>query len=414
MKMSRFASDAGKIMVGNIVARAFSAVTVILIARTLSPAVYGQYAASLSVARLSSILFNLGLDAWLLKSGGERPEELGGKVGSVLWVKSLLGVVWLVGITLLAWLVDRESFPYLFVALCATSVWFESIAATAIDAFKSALRNNLTVGLTLAGQILISVIVVGLILLGWDEAFVLLSGRVVATLIAAGGSFYLLWRLLPLEVVWERTRRILRETRAFGVSLGLAMVAAQADVTLVAYFLGREAAGLYAPAITLAMTAFLVPNSIHQVLLPTLSQMKSRGVGEIQRQIPRMMWGALGMGVVLAVPMGVVARPLTLLVYGEAYAFSGDLLTIFAAVMFLRSFAAVTSAILAAVGWQRYRVYAQIGSVVTAVGGNIGVLTMTEWGLVGVAFVYVLAEGVLVCGCLWFVWQWEKGMRDEG
>ena len=408
MTLNRFIADVSKLMSGNIFARALSAVTVILIARTLPPEVYGQYAASLSFARLSSIVFNLGLDAWILKSGGEDPNQLGKKVGSILWVKGVGGFVWLIAITALAWLVDRDSFPILFVALCAASVWFESITATAIFAFKSALRNNLTITILIAGQLSVFLFTVAVWVSTQDNVVLYLWGRLLATLLAAIGSFILMRRLFVLTTTGPYIKNMVGESRDFGVSVALAMVVAQADVTLVAYFLGKEAVGFYAPAITLAMTAFLVPNSIHQVLLPMLSQMKAEQPDEIRRRIPLIFAGTLGMAFLLSIPMAFVSKPLTHLVYGPQYAFSGELLTIFSAVMFFRTFVVVISSILAAVEWQRYRVYAQLMATTVAISGNIFVLTMTTWGLIAVAWVYVLSEAVMVCGGLFFTWQWWR------
>ncbi len=59
----------GALVSGMAVARVMAAVIIILIARRIGPGAFGQYAASFAVAKLTSVLFTLGVDVWLLRNG---------------------------------------------------------------------------------------------------------------------------------------------------------------------------------------------------------------------------------------------------------------------------------------------------------------------------------------------------------
>lgn len=409
----RLVGQVGLLTVANIVARLFSAVGMILVARLLGPAEYGPFAGSLALTRVLSVFFNLGLDIWLLRDGGQNEAELGRKVGALFTLKMGAGFGWLVAMRLLVTWLNPESFPVGLFMWCALAVWLEDVALTAGSAFQAALQPQKTAVVTVVVQALFLLITVAMWGVGVVQAITYAWGRAGMGLLAMGWAMWLMSRSFALYTTRADVQIALRGARAFAVSLGLAMVARQADVSIVANWLGKTAAGLYAPAVTLASTVLLLSMSMHNVILPSLSRLYSQNPRRLPRTVSQLLLGAGGLALVLVVGIWLTAEWLVMWLYGAEYAISGQILQILGLVIFVRSFTAILGAVLAAVHWQRKRVYVQAVGVAFSIGLDLYVVTQTTWGIFGVAWVYVAAELVLMLGYSWYVWHWVRVMNNK-
>jgi O-antigen/teichoic acid export membrane protein len=137
---------------GTAAAQAMTAVAIFLTARNLGVAAYGQYAACFALAGLSAVIFNLGLDTWLLREGGQGRISLGRLVGSSLTLKVLAGGPWLAIIVILAPKLNPSSFVPKLVLISAAAMWLDGVFLTGLSAFKASLRNQVTSVLTTASR----------------------------------------------------------------------------------------------------------------------------------------------------------------------------------------------------------------------------------------------------------------------
>jgi O-antigen/teichoic acid export membrane protein len=71
------------------------ALSVFLTARALGSDSFGVYAASFALTRITALIFNLGLDNWMLREGGSHPQDAGKLMGSILKIKFAGGLGWL-------------------------------------------------------------------------------------------------------------------------------------------------------------------------------------------------------------------------------------------------------------------------------------------------------------------------------
>ena len=86
---------------GTAITQGITAITTLLIARQLGPTSYGQVAASMVLVAFTSVIFSLGLNTWLLHEASRNPQDHNILLGSVLALKTLIGIPWLVITTLL-------------------------------------------------------------------------------------------------------------------------------------------------------------------------------------------------------------------------------------------------------------------------------------------------------------------------
>ncbi len=396
----------GALFIGMFVARVLSAFSVILISRRLGPDTFGQYAASLSIVRLSSIFFTLGLDSWLLRLGGREQQRVGDFGIASLVLKVVFGVIWLAFVMLLTQVLNPDTFSPVLLFLAALSVWFEEIARIGWSTFKAALQNKITLVLTVGTEALLVFVTIMLSMLNINNAELYLLGRTIVFLIAGIISTVLMMRTFRSRFYIADAVFALKDTPSFGVSVALATIYGQADVTIIAHWLGKTATGLYSPAISLASALFLIPAAIYSVMLPVLSQSDADSAIKTRHLSLSMVKWVILLAILLGGGLAIIAKPLVLLVYGQAYVVSGTILAVLSGVLAFRCINFGLGAVLAAVGWQGRRILVQLISAVLNVALNIAVVQSA--GILGVAWVYVSSEIVLAAGYAVLIWQWMK------
>lgn len=390
---------------GTLLARLFSAATVILIARQSGPANFGQYTATFTLAWLSSPLFSLGLDNWLLGYGRRsgHDSELAAHATTVLFLKFCLGLIWFGVMVSTALILDADVFPPRLLLLAALCVWADEMGRVAWAAFQCAQRNRSTLLLMILsqGSVFASI---GL-LYGTGERDVYRYALIQTVATGAGSLFAIFWQVRHFEFRLESQRLLpmLRATVAFGLSVALSNVYGRVDIALVAFLLGQAEAGLYGPAVSLITALGLIPLVIYNVYLPILSQTY---VEEKQRFWP-LLHQALRMSLLVGGILGgataLLSRMLVHSLYGPAYGPTVTILAILTGVLFARSISLSAAAGMIALHRQGQRVYLQLIAAVFNVAANLFVIP--RWGISGAAMVFVLTEGGLSIGYLGTLWR---------
>jgi O-antigen/teichoic acid export membrane protein len=412
--MSRFLPDfigrravinVGALFSGSSLARVLSAVYIFIIARYLGVDQFGVYLATLSLAKLTSVFFSLGLDSWLLRKGAREPENVGTAVGDGLLLKSALGLLWFVALVGISTFLDQSVFPTPVMAVAALATWLEEIANFAWSAFKATLKNRITVWLMVSAQLLVLFIMLALVGTGVNEVQLFMWGRAIGFAAAGVMAYGLILRHFGLRFAPRHAPAIFSETLPFALSQGLATVYGRADITIIAYVLGKTAAGLYGPAVSLTTTLFLIPLALYEVMLPLLSAEYAKG-REMTSQIVRFSWGSLFIGGVLGFGIVLLAYPLVWLIYGPEFMAAADVVVILNGVIVLKCVSFALAAVLVAVGQQGQRVWVQLAAAVFNIAVNL--LIVGSYGIIGVARVYVLTELLLMVGYLFMVVRWQQ------
>ncbi len=94
---------------------------IMLTARQLGAVKYGEYVSAYTLASATAILFNLGLDIWLLREGGRLPDKLDQIFGSALIIKLVCGSIWLFGMTAISMVIPDGTFQKTLVQLSCVS-----------------------------------------------------------------------------------------------------------------------------------------------------------------------------------------------------------------------------------------------------------------------------------------------------
>lgn len=401
----------GTLFTGTAVARVLSALGLMLIARQLGPSGFGQFAAVLTLSKLTSVLFSWGLDTWLLRNGRNSNNSLAEISSICLVLKIGLGIVWFILLILISFILDQDVFPQSLLILCAFSVWLEELAFTGWNAFKTALLNNITSWLIIGSQGLFFIITVSLIPLEIQNVQTYMMGRLIAALVSTIITIIFVNRVIGLQFPKLPVSFVLRDTIPFGISEGLAIIYGQIDIIIIGYWLGKTAVGFYAPAIALMSTLFMIPRAIYEVMLPITSELYVKEPQSLTQHAYKIVLVSSGLGIVMGIGMTIIARPLVWLVYGPTYETSGHILTILSPILVLKSLSFGLATVLAAVGWQNRRVIVQLLAATLNIGLNIYVINTYE--IIGVAYVYIFTETILVIGYMFYLLYWQHLHRVQ-
>ncbi len=410
----------GALLSGTATARVLSALALALTARQIGPEQLGAFVASLALLRIASVVFSLGMDGWLLRYGGasEEPTVLPASSTAVLAVKLVLGGLWVLGV---AWLLPRINgllFAPPVVLLVALIVWLDEVANAAWSIFKTALRNDLILWLLTGTQLLVLCGVLLLMLFEVEQLLPFLAARLVATALGCCWTLFMIRRVVGLANPLPLLRPLLRQTLPFAASMLLTMIYARADVAIIGGWLGREQAGLYAPAATITTALFLLPAAIYGVVLPVLSRISSQLTtnSAARQRFPdtarQALLGSTAVGLLLTLGLALVAHPLIEFVYGDEFAVGnnlpGTVLVTLSLILLLRCVSFVLAAVIVAADRQRQRVVVQGVAALFNVGVNLLLITRFGGGIVDVAIVYVLTEALLMLGYGALAWRWWR------
>lgn len=397
---------------GSVVAQGLTALTLLLTARQLGPGGYGQYTGSFALVSFTGILFNLGLDVWLLREGGRDPERLKDHAGSVLALKLGLGLIFVALWWGVAGWIQVSTFPPALLRLSALTVLFDRLFLTLMTVFKAALKNRqtsvldiLSDGIWFVGTlVLIRLEVVTVLWFFWV--------RIIGLALMFGMAWWVARRVVQLSVRWDVMQGALRDAFPYASSEFLTWIYMRFDVLIIGFALGERSVGLYSPAVSLVNALFLIPAAVHAVFIPILSFLFVH--------YPVQAWKTAWRGVALLTGLGLtltgglfLGANLLVSLLGPRYVASVGILKILSLILCFHSVAFGMATIMVALNLQGQRSIVQALAVVVNIGLNVAVIRWLE--IPGVAWVYVLTEGVLLLGYAWIVMnhyrQWHAAFR---
>jgi O-antigen/teichoic acid export membrane protein len=387
---------------GSAVANGMVIITMLLIARHFGAEDYGRYSASLALASLSSIVFNLGLDIWLLREGGRRPEKLNDSLGSVLAIKTIAGLPWFGIMATAAPQINQQVFPADLMRLLAVTVWLDSIFATALTAFKASLRNRFTSLLEAGSDTIWLLGTLLLIYIGNQRLNDFVYVRIVVLLASAILALALLYKIVGIKPSQNTARQALRQAFPYASSEFLAWVSMRGDVLIVGFFLGEYATGIYSPAVGVVNGLFLVPAAVYMVMMPVLSNLYSNNPKQARISGRRTILLLTLIGALLSATVA-IAAPLLIAFLSESFQESLGILRILSVILLFKSGSFGMAAILVAKGQQSQRTVVQ--ALVVGLNIALNLLVIFRFGIQGVAAVYVFTELVLLVGYAWLVYR---------
>lgn len=388
----------------------------LLLARWLQPEGYGLLAGCYAAAVISSFLINWGMDTWLLRQASTDAAPLH-LAGQVLKIKAMLGVGWAAALWLILTSLRPDFYLPGLLALVLLDTWLDAGLIT-LSALLNAMQRTHAVSILLAGGRALRLLgAVGLILAGFTGVLPFAAARLAFTALVLAAAL-----LLVRPAFWDPTPRspsptaappplssIWRQSLPYAGSDLLSAIYAQVDVFLLSLLAGKEATGVYAPAVSLVNALITVLVSAYWLFIPHLTRTHQDHPAMLKRQLAQMTAVLVAAGSGVALFVGLFGPMLVDLLLRQSYQASGDLLRALSAVLFFKSISVGCAALLVAVGRQRQRLLPQLISA----GANLllNLWAIPQWGAMGAAWVYVASEVILAAGYAARVVQFFRGNR---
>jgi O-antigen/teichoic acid export membrane protein len=271
-----------------------------------------------------------------------------------------------------------------FIRIAALSLLAMALSGISGTILRALRRFGAMVATQLMNAALTVVLMASLFFLGRLTVLpALLVGGITAAA-AAGLGLLLLpteWRAAIIDWVGPRrdpSRRLLAFSKWLWISAIVSILSAQLDLLLLNRWSEPRIVGYYALALSLAFKADIINQTLHTVLLPSVSSLSTRAeyVAYVRGSLSRSV--ILGLALVLALPL---ARPFILTIYGSAFAPSVNVFYLLMAVVLVDLL--TTPILLLAFPLNMPRLIAMSGGVGLAVLLGTAVFSIPNWGMYG-------------------------------
>ena len=395
---------------------AFSAVLTLFLVRALGPAGYGVFALAVAIGIMCTLLAELGISPaaarYVAEHRGDR-HAMAGVVASALRLKLPLSALVAALLFLLAAPIadafgnDALTWPLRAIAI---ALFGQSLAALLGGTFVAQGRVALNLRIVLAGGAVELCTSVALVLLGagaTGAAF----GRAAGWSVAAALALVLAIRSFGRRAVdlrgdgATRSREIARYAGAIVIVDAAVVLFDQIDAILIGAILGASSVGLFQAPMRLTTLllypGYAIANGVAPRLAHGLIERANAGALRLSYRVIVLFQAAL------LAPLVVWGEPIAVLLFGEEFAESGDVLRWLAPFVFLSGLAPLVSLGANYLGLARRRAPIAIAAVLINIVVDLALIPTI--GVIGAAIGTSLAYAVYVPAHVWLCWR-ELGL----
>ncbi|WP_067508222.1 oligosaccharide flippase family protein [Actinoplanes sp. TFC3] len=399
----KLANSVGLMMVRKVLGSVLSALSSVMVVRSLSPDHFGQYAAGLAAFYLLMALTEFGFGEVLGRSLG-RSEGGASVLGRLVLRVNLL---WSAGVAV-AGVVVAGFFAYGTIRSSTLLVMTPALALAGTSALRQFFYARHQVGrmaaIDLSTSVASTVVIVALAVL--DAPAVSMAAAASA---AAAANSLLVWRAArhwlvidgdPDQDIGRPSAEVLfRESYPIGVASFLATAYVSIDVVILSGLFTADVVGQYASAVKVLSILTIFPGLVMSVALPQLSA-DWEDVSRFGDLLARMWHWFMSLVMPGLVIVAANATGVMTLLFGDAYAPAGSYLRILMLAGFVSMFCQLLGVVIVAAARAKWLIVQNVIALVINVGGNL--VIAPRFGIESSAWLTVLTE-IIVCGGSWLV-----------
>lgn len=320
-KKNRIIKNAGWLIGGRIAQMAISLIVGLLTARYLGPANYGLISYANAYIAFFTSLCTLGINSILVKELIDHPDEEGEILGSSILMRMVSSILSAISIIAIVSVIDRdEPTTILVVALCTLGIIFH-IAEVFNYRFQSQLKSKITAIATFVAYVVTAIYKVVLIVNGANVIYFALSASVDYVAIAV--ILYFCYRKsggLSLSVSKATCKRLLSRSYHFILPGLMVAIYGQTDKMMLKQMLSETEVGFYSTATAVCGMWCFVLSAIIDSLYPSIMQANNDGNEQFFERKNRLLYAIVFyVSMAVSVLFLIFAKPLILILYGEAY-----------------------------------------------------------------------------------------------
>ncbi|MBP1921714.1 O-antigen/teichoic acid export membrane protein [Halorubrum alkaliphilum] len=292
--------------------------------RTLGEEIYGFYAVTLALVSWLGIVKSVGFGQAIVKRMSEE-EEPDAFLAAGTAVKTALTLVVALGVLVFRGQVNAyvgQPVAEFVVLLLVVSI----LSGLVNSALKGSHRVHVYAPLSTAKQGIQSVVMVGLVYVGWELSGMLLGHAIGAALIAAVG----LWFVKPAFVVprWRHVASLFEFAKFSWLGSIQKKTFSDMDILVLGLFVPSGLTGIYAVAYALSEFLDIFSNAIRNTLFPELSKRAADDDDDMIRMLTNDALSYAGLFLIPGIVGGTILGDRLLRIYGDGFAVGARVLPI--------------------------------------------------------------------------------------
>ncbi|MCB9959997.1 MAG: flippase [Rhodospirillaceae bacterium] len=325
----RVAGTAFWLQVDKVAQMAVGFVVGVWLARYLGPDRFGVWSYALSLAAIVATLGRLGLDALLTRTVSLQAAPRGGIVGAAVSLR-FLGTLGLAGmVAALFGILDGDRTILVLLAFLLPAAVVR--APESIEVLHIVDGRGGRILLARGGPLLLgAAIKIGLILAGAPLAYFAAATLVEAAVLAVCFSVSLRGaQARPTLPPWPAIRQLLKDALPLALSAAAVIIYMRIDMVMLGAMAPAEEVGIYAVAVRVAEASYFVPLAIIQAVTPSLVRAKAQGSDHYHLRLRQLLQALVLYSYAVGAVTLAIAGPLVTLLFGDAYAAAGLVLTLY-------------------------------------------------------------------------------------
>ena len=353
------------------------------VARYLGPEQFGVLNYAIAFVSLFASVATMGLGTLVVRDIARNPECKQETLGTAFAIQFVGGIITLLlTVTVISLLNPNDSLTRWLVGIVAAGTIFQSFE-TINFWFQSQVQSKYTVLAKNCVSLLIAGVRIGLIQLdapliafAWVRlGEVALGGIVLAFVYQSKGNDFKLWRLS-----WQRGKELLQESWPLVLSSLAVFIYSKIDQIMLGS-LNKTELGYYAVAVKLSEICDFLPMIIAASIFPKLAQLREKNYAEYLKKFQIYSDTMLLLWLGVAIPISLLAPFIVQTLYGEQYAASASVLSVYVWAQFGSNFGIARNTYFALEGQLRYGLYLTvIGSIFNIV---LNTLLIPRYGALG-------------------------------
>lgn len=363
----------------------------IWVVRYLGPEQFGLLSYAQSIALILIVFTGLGLDSIIVRElvRDSAHEQVILRTAIALKLAASLMVVLTLILTLFLYGSDSQSiWLILIVSLSSLFASFSPVG----NYFQANVLSKYVVMANMLAFGLIGLLKVSLILLHASVTAFAITNLIECALVAV---FLILFykkktasKLTGWSVDFVIARQLITQTWPLAIAATLAVVLDNINQVMIKWLVGLDAVGHYVAAARLSEVWFFVGAAVVSTFFPAILNAQAQDTARYERRMQRLFDLLVVLAVVIALPVAIFSQQITVLIYGEAYQDSANVLALHICAAIFVFMKAASSQWLVIHELQKYAYYQNFIAIVINVILNI--MFVPIYGIAGSALAFLM------------------------
>lgn len=317
---SKVAKNAKWLIAGKIVHMILAFLIGLLSARYLGPGNYGLINYAGAYISFFTAICTLGINSIIVRNFVDHPEEEGETIGTAIALRmasSFLSMLMIIGIVSI--LNRDEPLTIVVTALCSISLLFQ-VFDTLNYWFQSRYQSKYYAMATLISYLVASAYRIVLLACGKDVRWFAIANAIDYAIAAL--FLYLMYRKCrgpKFSFSWRKASELLRSSRSFIIAGLMVSIYNSTDRLMLKQMMDEASVGYYSSATHICSMWVFILTAIIDSLYPSIMQLYNTDKEKYERTNRQLYAIVFYLSVFASLAISLLASPITLILYGEAY-----------------------------------------------------------------------------------------------